>query len=124
MQEPMTRGRTSVRMAATASTRPAARRPAPQIRWDRVGRIALLLVLLGVMVLYVNPLRSYWSTRQESQNRAAEVRKLEQDNAQLRTRRDALKDPASIEAEARRLGMLRPGERAFVVEGLPQTAGR
>ena len=111
-------------MAATASSRPVARRPAPQIRWDRVGRIALLLVLFGVMVLYVNPLRSFWSTRQESQTRNAEVQRLEADNARLRARRDALKDPASIEAEARRLGMLRPGERAYVVEGLPGTSGR
>ena len=111
-------------MAAAASPRPAARRPAPQIRWDRVGRVALLLVLLGVMVLYVNPLRSYWSTRGESKARSAEVQQLEADNARLRARRDALKDPASIEAEARRLGMLRPGERAYVIEGLPQTSGR
>ena len=115
----MTTGRTHVRMAATAPVRTAARRPAPQIRWDRVGRVALLLVLFGVMVLYVNPLRSYWSTRQESKTRNAEVTQLERDNARLRARRDALKDPASIEAEARRLGMLRPGERAYVVEGLP-----
>ena len=119
----MSAARIPDQMAAAASTRSPAR-PAPQIRWDRVGRVALLLVLFGVMVLYVNPLRSYWTTRGESQARSAEVQRLEADNARLRARRDALKDPASIEAEARRLGMLRPGERAYVVEGLPQTQGR
>jgi hypothetical protein len=29
-----------------------------------------------------------------------------------------------LENEARRLGMVKPGERAFVVEGLPRTKGR
>ena len=29
-----------------------------------------------------------------------------------------------LENEARRLGMVKPGERAFVVEGLPRTQGR
>lgn len=102
---------------------PAARRsPAParaHIRWDRVGRVALLLVLLGVIALYVSPLRLWWSTRQESAQRQAEVARLERENQQLRERRAELKDPRALEDEARRLGMVRPGERAFVVEGLP-----
>ena len=42
---------------------------AARIRWDRLGRIALLLVLLGVIALYVNPLRSYVSTWQEAKHR-------------------------------------------------------
>ena len=94
------------------------------MRWDRVGRIALLLVLLGVLALYVNPLRSYWSTRQESAQRNSEVADLKRENEKLRARRDQLKDPRALEAEARRLGMVRPGERAYVVEGLPRTKGR
>lgn len=126
----MTRRRISHRMAASASasrrvaSRSVPRRPPARVRWDRIGRVALLLVLFGVMVLYVNPLRSYWSTMHESKQRNAEVQQLERDNARLRARRDALKDPASIEAEARRIGMVRPGERAYVVEGLPETPRR
>jgi cell division protein FtsB len=103
----------------------SARLPAkPQIRWDRVGRIALLLVLLGVIALYVNPLRSWWSTRQEAKARGAEVTKLEQENERLRAARARLKDPRMLENEARRLGMVKPGERAFVVEGLRGSRGR
>ncbi|HEX2085115.1 MAG TPA: septum formation initiator family protein [Solirubrobacteraceae bacterium] len=96
----------------------------PRVRWDRVGRIALLLVLLGVIALYINPARSWWSTKQESAQRASEVAALERENAKLRARRDELKDPRKLEEEARRLGMVRPGERAFIVEGLPGAAGR
>ncbi len=109
--------------AAARSPRLPAR-PRPQIRWDRVGRIALLLVLLGVIALYVNPLRSWWSTRQEAAQRGAEVTVLEQENERLRKRRAQLKDPQMLENEARRLGMVKPGERAFVVEGLPRSKGR
>ena len=107
--------------AAARSPRLHAR---PQIRWDRLGRIALLLVLVGVLALYVNPLRSWWSTKQESAARGAEVAELERENAELRKRRDQLKDPRMLENEARRLGMVKPGERAFVVEGLPGAQGR
>jgi cell division protein FtsB len=107
-----------------AAARPSRLRARPQIRWDRVGRVALLLVLLGVIALYVNPLRSWWSTRQESAQRGAEVAELERENRILRERRARLKDPRTLEDEARRLGMVKPGERAFVIEGLPRTRGR
>lgn len=96
----------------------------PRVRWDRVGRIALLLVLVGVLALYVKPVLSWWSTRQESQKRGAEVSVLEAENQKLRKRRAELKDPRMLENEARRLGMVKPGERAFVVEGLPRSRGR
>ena len=109
-------------MAAAART--PRLRARPQIRWDRMGRIALLLVLLGVFALYVNPLRSWWHTRQESAQRSSEVAALKRENERLRERRARLKDPDMLENEARRLGMVKPGERAFVVENLPRSKGR
>ena len=96
----------------------AARKTAARIRWDRVGRVALLLVLVGVLALYVNPALSWFSTLSESKQRTAEVAKLERENERLRERRAELRDPKALEREARRLGMVRPGERAYVVEGL------
>ena len=32
----------------------------------------------------------------------------------------ALRDPGALEHEARHLGMVRQGERAYVIEGLPR----
>lgn len=90
------------------------------IRWDRVSRVALLVVLLGLLFLYVGPARSYWSTVQEAKHRRAEVTRLKHENTKLRARRDALRNPAALEREARRLGMVRPGERSYVVKHLPR----
>jgi cell division protein FtsB len=93
-------------------------RAAGRIRWDRLGRVALLLVLVGVIALYVNPLRSYVSTWSEAKTRRAEVAELQRENTKLRARKSELKNQRALEREARRLGMVRPGERAYVVEGL------
>jgi cell division protein FtsB len=90
------------------------------IRWDRVSRVALLVVLLGLLFLYVGPARSYWSTVQEAKHRRAEVTRLKHENTKLRARRDALRNPAALEREARRLGMVRPGELSYVVKHLPK----
>jgi cell division protein FtsB len=90
-----------------------------RIRWDRVGRVALLLVLLLLVYLYVGPIRSWWSTWQDSKAKQAQVERLERENAALRKRRAALQTPQALEREARRMGLVRPDERPFVVRGLP-----
>ena len=82
--------------------------------------MALLIVLLGMLFLYVGPARSYWSTVQEAKHRRAEVSRLKHENAKLRARRDALRNPAALEREARRLGMVRPGERSYVGRSICQ----
>jgi cell division protein FtsB len=90
------------------------------IRWDRLGRVALLVVLGVVVLLYVGPATSYWRTLRESKQRSAEVRRLQTEHERLLARRKALREPASLMREARRLGMVRRGERAFVVQDLPR----
>lgn len=89
-----------------------------KIRWDRLSRMALLVLLVGMVGLYVGPLSSFWSARGEAATKRTEVQRLQRENAKLRARRQALQAAGSIEAEARRLGMVRPGERPFIVEGL------
>ena len=91
-----------------------------RIRWDRVGRVAILIVFVGLALLYISPLSSFWSARGEAAQRRAQVAQLRRENHDLRARRDALQHGGALEAEARRLGMVRPGERPFVVEHLPK----
>jgi len=90
------------------------------IRWDRVGRVALLVVLVGIVMLYAGPARSYVDARREAGVRRAELAKLQRENARLRARKAELGRPAALEREARRLGMVRPGERPYVLQGLPK----
>ena len=89
---------------------------ASSVRWDRLGRVALLVVLGGVLMLYVGPAHSYWQTWREARARSAELSRLEAEHERLLARRKALREPASLMREARRLGMVRRGERAFVVQ--------
>jgi cell division protein FtsB len=117
--------------AAHSRTRPSSAPPRPRdrprvvqgggraIRWDRVGRVALLVVLFGVVALYVGPSISFFHTYREAKQRRGEVRALQLENQKLRARRTALKDPRTLEREARRLGLVKPGERPFIVKNLP-----
>ena len=54
-QRAPTPGRHRPVAAPAARRRPAARRGASRINWDRVGRIALTLVLAAVLYSYLNP---------------------------------------------------------------------
>ena len=93
---------------------------APHVRWDRIGRLALLLVAVLLVCLYINPLRTYLSTWQEARAKRTEVTQLQREHGALVSRARALRSSGSIETEARRLGMVKPDERAYVVRGLPR----
>jgi cell division protein FtsB len=121
-----------VRSSARASRRTSRTARAPRqrprvlaggaaaIRWDRVSRVALLVVLLVLVYLYAGPARSYWDTVSQAKQRRAEVATLKRENARLRARRDSLRSAGALEREARRLGMVKPGERPYVISNLPK----
>jgi len=91
-----------------------------RIRWDRLGRWALIAVFAFVIYLYVGPAATWISTYHEAKKKRAEVAALKTENQRLRERRRDLRDPASLEREARRLGMVKAGEKSYVIEGLPK----
>jgi cell division protein FtsB len=93
-----------------------------RIRWDRLGRWALLFVLALVIYLYIGPATTWVSTWKEAREKRGEVTELRAENHRLRARRDALQRDSALEREARRLGMVKAGERAYIVEGLPSPA--
>jgi cell division protein FtsB len=93
---------------------------APHVRWDRIGRLALLFVAVLLLYLYINPARTYLSTWREAGTKRDEVAQLQREHKQLVQRTRALRSAGSLEVEARRLGMVRADERAYVVRGLPR----
>src|SRR3954466_3087637 len=94
-----------------------------RVRWDRVGRVALLCVLVGIVALYIGPARSYWTALGESKTKSAEVGKVDAAHARLKARKRALSQPDTLEREARKLGYVLPGEKAYVMEDLPSGGG-
>jgi cell division protein FtsB len=89
------------------------------VRWDKVGRALLLVVLAVVVGLYVQQGLTYLSVRSQADQQRAIVQRLIKTNKTLALKQQALNDPATIQADARALGMVMPGERSYSVTGLP-----
>jgi cell division protein FtsB len=90
------------------------------VRWDRVGRVGLLVVLCVVAGLYVQQGLAYLSARGQADQQRAIVQQLQQSNASLSAQQRSLNDPATIVRDARALGMVRVGEHPYEVVGLPK----
>jgi cell division protein FtsL len=105
--------------ASGARPRSLATGPVARIRWDRVGRVAMLCLLLALLYLYVSAgVRIYSTYRQAHSDRAA-VAALEHEHVTLIHQHEALGRHGTVEEEARRLQMMRPGEQPYVITGLP-----
>lgn len=89
-----------------------------RVRWDRVGRVALVLVLFGVLVSYLNPVVNLVDAWRDSKAGEQHLTQLKAENASLREQVERAGNTATLEREARKLGMVKPGERAYVIEGL------
>ena len=80
-------------------------------------RLAIAAVIL-VALLYARPLRSYLGTKHELAQRAADVKALKAEKRDLQRRLAQASTPEALQQEARRLGLVRPGERLFIVKGI------
>jgi hypothetical protein len=87
-------------MASRKTKRPPTTRLA--LRWLGVGALCF------VAFLYYKPARTYFAARHTLDGRAAEVRVLVAASA----------SDAALTREARRIGLVRPGEQLFIVKGI------
>jgi cell division protein FtsB len=85
-----------------------------------VGRYALLAMLGTILLLYISPATHWLTQSRTADEHRAELRDLEGENRDLKARIRSLRRPEALERDARRLGMVRRGERAFVIENLPR----
>jgi cell division protein FtsB len=90
------------------------------IRWDRVGRYALLGTLFVILMLYVSPALHWLEQSRTDGEQHQQVRELTKENRDLKRRVSELRDPQALEREARKLGLVKHGERAYVIENLPE----
>jgi cell division protein FtsL len=110
------RSETSRRTPRTAAGAAAA---LPRVRWDRLGRLAMLFVLAALLYLYLSAGVRMYSTWGQSRHEKATVAALEREHAKLAREHEALGRQGTIEAEARKLGMKRANERQYEIGNLP-----
>jgi cell division protein FtsB len=110
-------------MASRAARRPTRRaskrarrlsRPARALRW--IG----LVVLLAVAVGYVQPLRAYRDATADVAAQKAQIDRIQRTNAALEQRIEETETPEFVEREARKLGLVKAGERLFIVTGVDE----
>lgn len=87
-------------------------RSAILLRWCIVGAVAL------AAFLYYRPLSSYVETRSTLNARQAEVSALRAEKTRLQARLERSATLTALTREARRLSLVRPGERLYVVKGI------
>jgi cell division protein FtsB len=88
---------------------------AARIRWDRIGRWALICVFAFVLFLYIGPARSWVGTYAEAKRKRAEVAELRTENRRLREHKRVLQRKDAVERQARALGMVKAGEKLYVI---------
>jgi len=99
--------------------RTASRRRKTTIHWDRFGRVVLVIVLFAVLASYLNPVVNFFHAWRDSKTSKQTLTELARENAQLKARAAEDSSDAVMVREARKLGMVRPGERAYVIHKLP-----
>jgi cell division protein FtsB len=89
-------------------------KPARPLRW--IGLVILLAVAIG----YVQPIRAYRDARADVAAQQAEVDRIARANLGLEQRIVDAGTSEYVEREARKLGLVKPGERLFIVTGIDE----
>jgi cell division protein FtsB len=79
----------------------------------------MLCVLVALAYLYLSAGIRVLSSWRESKRDSAQVSLLERQNQALREEHTTLANPSTVQEEARRFGMIHPGEQVYSVSGLP-----
>ncbi len=116
---------------ATEDNRPSANRRTPTSKLPlRIRRIVQLLLIFAAVVTIVDGLvgdrglPAMLRARREYDELAAGIARQRAENGRLREEARRLReDPSIIEEIARReLGLIRPGEKVFIVKDIPPPA--
>jgi cell division protein FtsL len=105
------RARERVRVAHRSAGKPVSK----GVRWDRLPGNWLLVILAVMAILYVPPLKGYYEQRKAASAAKAHLQQLGKENRALKARARSLTRDSTIELEARKLGMVSPDERPFVI---------
>jgi cell division protein FtsB len=83
--------------------------------------VALLLVLGLLGAMAIEPTRQLIEQRERIEGMSSDLEQVQRSNRKLEDRISRLKDPDFLEQRARDIGLVRPGETAYVV--MPPSRG-
>jgi cell division protein FtsB len=92
------------------------RRPESRPRSVALWRWLGLAVVLAIAIAYVQPIRAYLGAKEDVAARQVQKAALLRRQGELRHRLAQTDTQAFLEREARRLGLVRPGEQLFIIE--------
>ena len=118
------------RLPVRPAPRPARGAPASRIHWDKLGRVALVLVLFAILVSYVSPALNFIDAWRDSRAEHSSLRRA--CAPRTRSSRQRPSTPSTPPSAARRVGMVAAGEaptssaaevreRGYVIRGLATT---
>jgi cell division protein FtsB len=99
-------------VARRSTQRARARRTSLLLRWSLVATAGL------VAFLYYHPIARYVETRSSVQQRQTEVNTLRGEKTRLEARLADSSTVTALAREARRINLVRPGERLYIVKGI------
>lgn len=110
------------------SRRPPHRRPAPRknagrpgvgrIHWDRFGRVVFVLVVALLVVATIKPTWNAIHSYRQAGHAKERLHQAQAENSTLERQVKRAESEATLQREARRQGMIKPGEQAWVVNGI------
>ncbi|MGX6448349.1 septum formation initiator family protein [Patulibacter sp. S7RM1-6] len=111
-------------MSSTPYSGPRSRQAVPASRVvanrARLGRVALALLLLVMASSYVRPALDWVSARGTAGQQEERLQALRHTEERLQAEKRRLTTERGLDGAARELGMVRSGERTYVVRGLPK----
>ncbi len=103
---------------ASAVAEQSQRSRARRRRRRLLGRSLALTSVALLALLYYRPVRTYFDRRAQLTRRQAEVRALARQNRTLARGVRRTATGAELVRQARLLGLVKPGERLFIVKGI------
>ena len=104
------------------------RRPAPRrnagkpgagrIHWDRFGRIVLVAVVALLVLVSIKPIWNAVHTYRLAGQTKVRLHQAQAQQAALERQVKKAQSNTTLQREARRQGMIMPGERAWVINGI------
>jgi hypothetical protein len=104
--------RARVRIAHKSKGSPISR----GVAWTRLPSVWLTAIIILMTAFYYPPLKGLYEQRKATSAAKATLQDLGRKNRELKRESAALKRQVTIATEARKLGMISPDEKPFVVK--------